>query len=222
MINILCYGDSNTFGYNTATKGRFDYETRWTGLLQKKLGIGYHVIEEGLGGRTTVWDDPIEGDKNGLKYLVPCLHSHAPLDIVIIMLGTNDLKPRFSLNAFDIAQGAGALVKTTRLVLNERQDFETKILLVSPVHVTKSVNTGEFTAMFGYDRSVEISMQLSGYYLAVAEQNRCKFMDAAEIVKPNDLDGIHLDENGHIKLANAFTNIIEEIYLNGPFHKKMV
>lgn len=97
MKNILCYGDSNTWGYDAETKNRFPPDVRWTGILKRTLGEGYHVIEEGLNGRTTVWDDPIEGYKNGREYLIPCLESHRPLDLVIIMLGTNNLKKRFSL-----------------------------------------------------------------------------------------------------------------------------
>ena len=98
MWEILCYGDSNTWGYNPSTKERYDRYERWTGILQFTLGDEYHVIEEGLNGRTTVWDEPIEGEyKNGKTYLVSCLESHKPLDLVIIMLGTNDLKKRFSV-----------------------------------------------------------------------------------------------------------------------------
>ena len=95
MKRILCYGDSNTWGYDPATQERFDRATRWTGVLRTTLGDGYEILEEGLNGRTTVWDDPIEGYKNGHTYLVPCLETHRPVDLVVLMLGTNDLKKRF-------------------------------------------------------------------------------------------------------------------------------
>jgi lysophospholipase L1-like esterase len=107
---ILCYGDSNTWGYNPATGERFSRDERWPGVLRQELGEGYEIIEEGLCGRTTVWDDPIEGYKSGKEYLIPCLETHKPIDLVVIMLGTNDLKRRFSLSALDIANGAGVLV----------------------------------------------------------------------------------------------------------------
>jgi lysophospholipase L1-like esterase len=88
---ILCYGDSNTWGYNPSTGGRYARDERWPGVLRTELGEGYLVIEEGLNGRTTVWDDPIEGYKNGSTYLIPCLETHKPIDLVIILLGTNYL-----------------------------------------------------------------------------------------------------------------------------------
>ncbi len=107
---ILCFGDSNTYGYDFET-GRFDDETRWTRRLGAMLGDGYAVIEEGLNGRTFIHDDPTEGGhKNGMKYLPPCLMSHNPLDLVVIMLGTNDTKERFGMNACTIAQCAQQMV----------------------------------------------------------------------------------------------------------------
>lgn len=98
MKNVLCYGDSNTHGYDGVTGGRFPWGVRWTSLVQEALKEEQvRIIEEGQNGRTTVWDDPIEGMKSGLKYLIPCLESHSPLDVVVLMLGTNDIKQRFSL-----------------------------------------------------------------------------------------------------------------------------
>ena len=91
MKSILCYGDSNTYGLMPDSPDRYPRDVRWTGILQKKLGEDYYVIEEGLSGRTTLWDDPIEEHKNGKKYLLPCLDSQKPVDLVILMLGTNDL-----------------------------------------------------------------------------------------------------------------------------------
>jgi lysophospholipase L1-like esterase len=106
MKVILCYGDSNTWGYDPHTQERFSSRVRWTGVLARQLGEEYHMIEEGLSGRTTVWDDPVEGlHKNGKNYLLPCLESHQPIDLVILMLGTNDLKMRFSVPAADIGRG---------------------------------------------------------------------------------------------------------------------
>jgi lysophospholipase L1-like esterase len=106
---VLCFGDSNTWGYDPASGDRFPPDVRWTGVMARSLGDGYRVIEEGLNGRTTRWDDPIEDGRNGLAYLAPCLESHSPLDMVLIMLGTNDLKRRFNLSASDIAESAGTL-----------------------------------------------------------------------------------------------------------------
>ena len=105
--NILCFGDSNTWGFPPDCGARYDRETRWPGVLQQQLGEDYYVIEEGLPGRNTVWDDPVEGGKNGLKQLVPLIHSHMPLDLLIIMLGTTDFKNRFSVSPRDISWSIG-------------------------------------------------------------------------------------------------------------------
>jgi len=132
MKSVLCYGDSNTWGADASTGGRFPRDVRWTGVLQRELGAEYAVIEEGLGGRTTVWDDPIEGHKNGKTYLIPCLPSHRPRDLVVLMLGTNDLKHRFSLTAFDIAAGIGTLID---MILTSRcgpANGAPQVLLLTP------------------------------------------------------------------------------------------
>ena len=117
MKNILCYGDSNTWGcppledWPITTITRFGPDVRWGSVMRSILGEGYWAVEEGLNGRTTVWDDPVEGEhRNGKPYLLPCLLSHAPLDLVILMLGTNDLKSRYSLSAWDIASGVATLI----------------------------------------------------------------------------------------------------------------
>ncbi len=114
MRTVLCYGDSNTWGYEPATGKRFPEDVRWPGVLARQLGEGFRVIEEALNGRTTVRDDPVEEHKNGKTYLRPCLESHAPLDLVIIALGVNDLKARFFASASDVADGAGVLVSIAR------------------------------------------------------------------------------------------------------------
>src|SRR6185503_2144360 len=132
MKTILCYGDSNTWGYEPATKERYSRAERWTGILQRELGAEYYVVEEGLNGRTTVWDDPIEGYKNGKEQLIPCLTSHKPIDLVTIMLGTNDLKQRFSLSAYDIAEGAGVLVNIVQKSDCGPQEGAPKVLLMAP------------------------------------------------------------------------------------------
>jgi lysophospholipase L1-like esterase len=99
MKTVICFGDSNTWGADPAGGPRYSMEQRWGSILRKELGSGYYIIEEGLCGRTTVWDDPIEGYKSGKQYIIPCIDSHSPVDLVIILLGTNDLKKRFSLSS---------------------------------------------------------------------------------------------------------------------------
>ena len=112
---ILCYGDSITWGYNPANQNRMTFDERWPGVLDNGLGEDYKVIEEGLNGRTTIRDDPVNNCyKNGLKYLVPCLESHKPIDMCILLLGTNDLKKRFGLSATEIANGIRILVDTIK------------------------------------------------------------------------------------------------------------
>jgi lysophospholipase L1-like esterase len=143
---VLCYGDSNTWGYNPKTGQRYGRDERWPGVLRKELGQGYLVVEEGLNGRTTVWDDPIEGHKNGKTYLIPCLETHKPIDLVIVMLGTNDLKMRFSVSAFDIANGAGVLVDIVQKSAAGPQDKAPEVLLLAPPPVVKL--KGGFAEMF--------------------------------------------------------------------------
>ena len=110
---VLCFGDSNTWGFEPGTQARYPRDARWPGVLAAALGAGWHVVEAGLNGRTTVFDDPL-GDKNGLRHLGPVLESAAPVDLVVVMLGTNDLKTRFGASAYEIAEGAGRIADAVR------------------------------------------------------------------------------------------------------------
>ena len=140
MKTILCYGDSNTYGYNPVTGGRWPEDIRWTGRLQQLLGDEYKVIEEGCNGRTTMYKAPGEGWKSGLEYLKPCLNSHKPVDAVVMMLGTNDLKMDFGLCTEEIAAGAERLVKEICDSAAEKQKFCPKIILMSPPEIGENIS----------------------------------------------------------------------------------
>ncbi|MDF2613043.1 MAG: hypothetical protein K0S71_829 [Clostridia bacterium] len=210
MKNILCYGDSNTFGYNPENGERFGITERWTCLLQNILGDNYRIIEEGLGGRTTVFNDDIMPFRSGRDYLLPCIQSHQPLDLVVVMLGTNDLKVLFSPTAFDISRGMEELVKILKNPYN--WDFMNipKILIVSPIHVAPSVLIGWLGEHFG-SASIELSRNLANHYEKIASSYAIEFLDAAKYASASDLDGIHLDAVGHRNLADALSRKIKDI-----------
>lgn len=206
MKTVLCFGDSNTWGWAPYKRARFSYEERWTGILRKELGEDFIVIEEGLCGRTTVWDDPIEGYKSGKKYLIPCLDTHSPIDLVIILLGTNDLKKRFSLPAMDIAYGVGVLINMVNQSKTGIDGNPPKVLLLAPPPI---IETGEFACMF--EDGMEKSLKFSECYEKVAIEQKCCFLDTSKIVKSSSIDGIHLEKAEHKKLGIEIAKKVKEI-----------
>ncbi len=204
MKTVLCYGDSNTWGYIGGTGGRMASDIRWTGVMQSALGCTFRVIEEGLSGRTTVWDDPIEGDKNGETYLRPCLATHKPVDLVVLMLGTNDLKQRFSLSAFDIAAGVEKLARVVMASEAGPADNAPLVLLVCPAIVHAAADMME---MFGEDAE-EKSRRMAAYYRAVAQRCGCGFIDASCVVSVCGADGIHLDAAAHAALGKRLAEVV--------------
>lgn len=209
MRSILCYGDSNTYGQKPGSFERYPREIRWTGILQQKLGSEYYVIEEGLGGRTTVWDDPIEEHKNGKTYLIPCLNSHKPLDLVIIMLGTNDLKVRFSVSSFDVAEAMENLINTIQKS-DAGIDFQPpEILLITPVPI-KMVGNLDFNRMLeGGDIK---SRELADYYKSLAERKGIHYLNPGEAVELSGIDGVHYTENGHAYFADCVEKKVRSIF----------
>jgi lysophospholipase L1-like esterase len=207
MKTILCYGDSNTWGFDPASGERFSPDVRWTGVLARELGEGYRVIEEGLNGRTTVWDDPVEGVyRNGKTYLLPCLESHRPLDLVILMLGTNDLKRRFSVSALDIANSAGSLVEVIQRSACGPGRGAPAVLLVAP---PPTGQLSAFAEMFADEG--EKSRKFSSYYRQAAGLYGCSFLDGGEYVTSSDLDGIHFEPEGHLNLGRAAAGCARQI-----------
>jgi lysophospholipase L1-like esterase len=198
MKTVLCYGDSNTWGYNPLTKERYHHTQRWTRVLQQLLGDQYVVIDEGQNGRTTVHDDPVEGHKNGMAYLLPCLESHKPVDLVVLMLGTNDLKQRFSQPASDIARSASRLVHTIQTSEFGPHKGVPEVLLLAPPPVAQLT---DFAQMFA--GAQEKSLLLGAEYRRVAEERTCAFLDTAAVIRSSDVDGIHLDADQLPLLAEA-------------------
>ena len=208
MKSVLCFGDSNTHGIDPTGAGRFDRSIRWTALLQGLLGTEWHVIEEGCGGRTTVWEDPIEGSKNGAAYLVPCLNSHKPLDLVILLLGTNDLKQRFGLGPEDIARGAGVLVDLCLASRAGHGGRVPEILLVAPPPLA-SLSGTPFERMFA--GAEEKSRLLGAHYEAVSREKGCRFLDLSGVVRSSPIDGIHWESAEHAALANKLAPLIQSL-----------
>ena len=209
MVNILCYGDSNTYGYNPKNGERYPMDVRWTGVLQRLLGDGYNIIEEGCNGRTTKHNYGPVTWKNGLDYLRPCLNSHKPIDMVIMMLGSNDLKHFFHETAESVAKSAGELVDLVCDFCQEHQGFKPKVVLVSPPQIGEDVDKLPFKLEFRRGAHFE-SMNFSKYFKKEAKRRDCIYFDAAEHVVPSEADCLHLDPEAHEILAHEFARIVRE------------
>jgi len=206
---ILCYGDSNTWGQEPGPRDRYPEDVRWTGVLQRLLGDDYTVIEEGYNGRTTVWDDPVENRLSGLTFFLPCLESQSPLDVVIIALGVNDLKPRFGASAGTIAAGLERYFDVLKFAPLHGSD--PKVLIVSPALVSPAYkNNHFFREIFGEDAD-ERSKLLAPEFQSIAELHGAYFLDAAKYAEAGPDDGVHLDVESHTRLAEAIAAKIREM-----------
>lgn len=202
MKRILCFGDSNTWGADPAGGGRHPQEVRWTGVLQRELGASYQVIEEGYNGRTTVFDDPVERRLSGLTYFYPCLDSQSPLDLIILMLGTNDLKTRFAMDAYSIAQGFQQYLDV--LAVCPLCGEKPKVLLAAPIEISPAYrNHPMFCHIFG-DAADRRSRAFAPAYEAFAREHGLAFFNAAAYAGASDLDGVHMEPAEHQKLGIAF------------------
>ncbi len=207
-IKILCYGDSNTWGQKTDKTGRYDADVRWTGVLQSQMGQNYYVVEEGLGSRTTDLDYNQKPGRNGKTYLIPCLQSHTPIDIVIVMLGTNDLKIQYGRSAEDIAQAIRGLVSDIREYAQDKRGDAPKIIIVSPIRIDdKAPQFYEFYTGYYDERAMQESHRLPTAISQMADETGCWFVDAATVSKPGG-DGIHFSAESHAPLAKLLKDTI--------------
>jgi len=215
-VTILCYGDSNTWGQKPDKSGRYPADTRWTGRLQNQLGDGFAIIEEGLGSRTTDLEYARKPGRSGKTYLVPCLHSHNPIDLVVLMLGTSYLKVAFNRSLQDIANALKGLLADIREYAADKNGRPPKVLLVSPIKVNDTAR--DFKTLYDkiyYDAaSAAKSNELAAAISAAADEAGAAFFDAAAVAAAGD-DGIHLSEAAHSALANALEDNIREMF-SGP------
>jgi len=200
---ILCYGDSNTWGQKPDKSGRYSVNTRWTGRLQKQLGDDYYIIEEGLGSRTTDLEYAKKPGRNGRAYLIPCLVSQSPIDLVVLMLGTNDLKIEYGRSAQDIADAVKRLVVDIKQYAYSRSNEAPKVLIVSPIYIDgQAPDFRKFYESIYDAESVTKSHQLAEVLKRVAEETGSLFFDASTVSEAGE-DGIHFNEAAHIALADA-------------------
>lgn len=212
--NILCYGDSNTWGYvpgtfdlTTGYRERYSEQQRWTALLQTHLGDLYQIHEEGLGARTTNIEDPDRPGRNGASFLKICLETHAPLYLVTLMLGTNDLNVKFKRSLNNIVSGIEELISITKNSYSGLDMLSSpKILIVFPPH---PCHERGFDGQFR--ESIERSKQLVNLYQTTARVHDCYFLNLAKAVSVSPIDGIHLDIDGHQIVSQMVAKKIAEI-----------
>lgn len=214
--HVVCLGDSNTHGYcadpmDCADHGdRFNEDERWTCLLQEKLGKDYLVIEEGLSGRTTVFEDALHESMPAIDVVYPILMSHEPVDLLIIMLGTNDTKERFGVNAAAIGVGLQRLIMKCKSIPCWGK-HEPKILIVAPPHIGDGLYNDEAASGPMGAGCPERSRGLAKYFKQAADLFGCEFMDAEGLAEFNQIDCMHLTAKGHKQLADALSKKIVSI-----------
>jgi lysophospholipase L1-like esterase len=203
---ILCYGDSNTWGVDpTNPEVRFPREVRWPNRLATALGAGHEVITEGLNGRTATLDSPVADGRNGLTYLMPCLHSHMPIDLVVIYLGTNDLSDRYRLPPVDVAGAVGRLVRVVRASEAGPGGGAPEVLVICPPPFARLDPDGSFAT------AGERSRQVGRHFAELAALLGCELLDLDGVASYSDLDGIHLEADGHAAVAAAVEPIARRL-----------
>ncbi len=209
MKKIVCFGDSNTYGYIPGEGGRYPSEIRYTGILAALLApYGYCLSEAGVNGRTTVFDDNTAPQRNGSKELGSILRENDPADVFVIMLGTNDCKTRFHADVAAITEGMEILVSMIRVF-----DSRIRILLTAPPAIDPSVRIGMFRENFD-EESIAKSRQLGEAYRELAYRTGCDFLDASKVIHTDPKDGIHLSAEAHAGLAHAIAHSL----LKTPFN----
>ena len=210
--HIVCLGDSNTHGYcadpaDCADGGnRFNENERWPRVLEKLLGDDYLVLEEGLSGRTTVFSDPLHEAMPALDVAYPILMSHEPVDLLIIMLGTNDTKERFCVNPACIARGLERLVDKCKCIPCWG-DHKPNILLIAPPHIGDEMEQSDVMPAMGLGCAAK-SRELAKWYAPVAQNQGCAFLDAEGVAEFNEVDYMHLTRKGHAQLAEKLAQIV--------------
>ena len=208
---VLAYGDSNTHGTmpmaTLEDQGRFAPAERWPGVCARALGSGWRVIEEGLPGRTTVHPDPIEGaHKNGLAILPAILETHRPIDLVVLMLGTNDLKQRFSVTPLDVGISVSKLLDALGQSRSGPKSDRPRLLVVAPMPIEE---VGCLAGMF--EGGAAKSRRLAAEVARVAALYGADFLDAGEVITVSEIDGIHFDAAAHAALGRAIAAKISEM-----------
>lgn len=200
MKRILCFGDSNTYGYIPGTGKRYNSKERWTGILQQSLqNKEIEIIEEGVVGRTTVYEDSYRPGLNGSKLLPTALQRHGTIDTVVLMLGTNDCKTIYHATPEEIGAGIEQLIKQIKSTAPN-----TKILLVSPILLGERVWEKDFDPEFNKN-SVQVSKGLKKVYSSLAHKYGADFLAASDYAAPSEVDQEHLTIEGHRNLADALT-----------------
>ncbi|RVU83552.1 hydrolase [Leucothrix sargassi] len=203
MYRVMCFGDSNTWGYKPENGERYDRSTRWPCVMHEALGEGFELVEEGLNGRTTVWDDPVDGLMSGLNYLEPCLKSHKPLDVVLLMLGTNDLKDRYCVTAPEIAKSVGRLVKHIQKCEYGPNNSAPEVVLMAPPPTILGLD-GVGIRVNGSAKSQDFGVQ----YAAVAKELKCDFVDVGKLIESSPIDGVHWSAESHVLLGLEMAKVV--------------
>lgn len=215
MKQILCFGDSNTYGLIPGTQGRYAWGKRWTSIVDERLRTwGYRILEEGLCGRTANFEDANRRGRRGSEFLPVLLEAHSPIDIVVLMLGTNDCKAAYHATPEQIG-------KEIEILLDQIQayDPQIQIVLVSPIALGDQVWEEAYDLEF--DRaSVSVSKTLPEIYAAIAERRGLAFLAASDYAEPSSVDQEHLDLQGHGQLAEAVTKKLEELILHSSFKEE--
>lgn len=205
VMKILCFGDSNTWGYLPSLETedqRYPPEVRWTSLLQRLLGPSYVVVEAGLNSRTTDLDDPEALGKNGLKALPGVLKKNAPLDLIVLLLGTNDLKAKYDRSAERVAQGVDNLVQC--IFENFSPENRPRLLILSPP-IPKLLRVYD---SFRYDGLEAKAQSLAHRYELLAKKRGAAFINLAKFISSSDIDGVHLDPTQHHLLATTLHPVV--------------
>lgn len=205
-ISVLCYGDSNTYGHDPYTGGRYPYEKRWTTLLGNMLGDRYEVIPEGLNGRTTAYDRPGAAWKNGISSFIACLGTHKPVDYIIIMLGTNDCIAGLGLTADEIAGGMETLVKLVEDETPALQGYVPEIIVAAPAAIQGDIENSPFAYELTAE-SLQKSLDIGPLYKEISERHGTGFADATRGIEVSP-DCMHLTEEGHRQIADLFYRTI--------------
>lgn len=216
MKRILCYGDSNTWGYDpantdplTGLPARYDEHTRWPGIMRDILSAEYFVWEAGIGGRTTVFDDPLMPTRNGVKAFETVLQTCDPVDLVIFALGTNDTKDMFSASSLVITRGMERLLQVCRSLLLQSRSPNAKIILSCPV-----IPGGDRDGVYWYGfspLSTQKGEQLRRHYQLLAQQKDCFYIDLNDLAQPSEDDGVHMDPAGHKQVGQAMAQLVKAV-----------